>query len=495
MNPPLPRSVLLVLWLVLLSGLHIPMSVSSLQAAEYPRVMVILDASGSMWGKAGQATKIEAAREVMHKVIPGIPEEVSVGLTAYGHRRKGDCSDIEILIPVENTNRKELLGRVDALSPKGKTPIAAAVKLVAESIRNSEEETTIILVSDGHETCHDDPCKVIRALKESGIHFVMHVVGFAVNQKQKEQLDCLADATGGRYFGAADTGTLLKALETIRTEVHRKVEKAKTTVSAVSTGLGKLRIAMPRDALECMNTIKIVRVKDGKLVKRIKSTLIADDEHPLPAGQYEVIGGYANSNYKPDSEVSLGMYEIEGGRTTELNMGSLAIDITGELSAMPAGAVIITRKGENAVNLITPETGNTHYFYKTKPLPPGTYDLAVHYKGSYLHKTKDKPVVLHAGAVVKPGLETRVAIDTGIQLKQPQNPDVSSWALVPSGKNTPLIKIEKASNGDYPLWKPYAVPPGTYDLMIYLEGMTEPLAAGKNLSIAKGTLLTFDTGM
>ncbi|MDY6951434.1 MAG: hypothetical protein SWE60_07980 [Thermodesulfobacteriota bacterium] len=49
--------------------------------------------------------------------------------------------------------------------------------------------------------------------------------------------------------------------------------------------------------------------------------------------------------------------------------------------------------------------------------------------------------------------------------------------------------------GDYPLWGPYAVPPGTYDLFLFLEGMTEPLPVGEGLSISKGELLEFDTGL
>ena len=47
----------------------------------YPEVMFILDGSGSMWGKVGNETKIEAAKKVLHQVVPSIPEEVRVGLT------------------------------------------------------------------------------------------------------------------------------------------------------------------------------------------------------------------------------------------------------------------------------------------------------------------------------------------------------------------------------------------------------------------------------
>ena len=86
------RIALIVLTLVLfIPGL-------SASAEEYPGIMFILDGSGSMWGPAGSQTKIEAARDVMHQVVPSLPQELTIGLTSYGHRRKGDCSDVEVLI-------------------------------------------------------------------------------------------------------------------------------------------------------------------------------------------------------------------------------------------------------------------------------------------------------------------------------------------------------------------------------------------------------------
>lgn len=101
--------------------------ISAPHAEEYPGIMFILDGSGSMWGKAGDRTKIEAAREVMHEIVPGLPEELSTGLTSYGDRRKGDCADVETLFALGLNNRGELLKRSDAISPKGTTPIADSI--------------------------------------------------------------------------------------------------------------------------------------------------------------------------------------------------------------------------------------------------------------------------------------------------------------------------------------------------------------------------------
>ncbi len=63
------------------------------------RSIIVLDASGSMWGQIDGRAKLEIAREALGSVLTGIPAETEIGLMAYGHRSKGDCSDIELVVP------------------------------------------------------------------------------------------------------------------------------------------------------------------------------------------------------------------------------------------------------------------------------------------------------------------------------------------------------------------------------------------------------------
>ena len=134
-----------------------------------------------------------------------------VGLVAYGHRRKGDCDDVEELMPLGLLEKKKMIANIQALSPKGKTPISRSVRLTAERLKSLEDETTIILVSDGKETCDPDPCGLVKSLKASGIKFVMHVIGFDVTEEEREQLECMATAGGGHYYTAGNAGEFLAA--------------------------------------------------------------------------------------------------------------------------------------------------------------------------------------------------------------------------------------------------------------------------------------------
>jgi len=236
-------------------------------ADNYPEVMIILDGSGSMWAQLDGKTRIETAKQVLREIVPSLPAEVRVGLTAYGHREKGRCDDIEVLMPAGGTDRDLLLEKVMAISPKGKTPIADSVSMVVNDLRQKENETSIILVSDGLETCHSDPCALVRELKETGIKFILHVVGFAVTDVEDDQLSCLADAGGGVYYTAGNASELLAAFHSMQQELIQKVEyeKAATTQKKSRSGLGKLRVFYPdpNEKFKGLEVFTIVRKSDG----------------------------------------------------------------------------------------------------------------------------------------------------------------------------------------------------------------------------------------
>lgn len=450
----------------------------------FPEVMFILDGSGSMLGQAGSRKKIDAAKEVMGKVALSLPKEVKVGLTVYGHRRKGDCKDVEILVPSGSDDRSGLVEKVNAISPKGKTPMAASVRMVAEELKSKENETTIVLVSDGIETCDEDPCGVIKTLKESGIKFVLHVVGFDVDEKGKEQLNCMARAGGGVFFSASDSDSLLAALESVKKEVTVKVEQAKTTKVSSKSKLGKLKITMPESSVGTLAGIKILREKDGKLMKEAKPA--AEAGHPLLAGSYRVVLAYGNSNYQPASEAAAGVFEVKGGETTKADLGALVINKAKGLGDA-AEAVVIYVAGAEQPLVRNDAKGNDYYLWRAKPLPAGMYDLACVYSRS------DEVFRVVRGISIEGGKETVVTLDSGIHLKK--NPQIVSWELLPSGREEHVLKVQRRSDNDYPLFVAFPVEPGTYDLNVFLDGMSEPLPAGEGIEIKRGETVEFDTGL
>ncbi|SLN44415.1 von Willebrand factor type A domain protein [Falsiruegeria litorea R37] len=208
-----------------------------LLAQERPSAILVLDGSGSMWGQIDGTAKITIAQDVVQDLLTALPSEQSLGLTVYGHRRKGDCSDIETLVTPGSGTRDQIADAVRAIKPKGKTPMADAVVAAAQALRHTEEAATVILVSDGIETCAPDVCAVARKLEETGVNFTAHVVGFDVTDPEAlAQMQCLADETGGTFRSAANASELAAALTTVAAappELEPEPEPITTTFRAV----------------------------------------------------------------------------------------------------------------------------------------------------------------------------------------------------------------------------------------------------------------------
>ncbi len=204
-------------------------------------VIFVLDASGSMWGQIDGKAKITIAKEVMADLIDNMPAGFETGLIVYGHRRKGDCDDIETVMPLGPHNPSAMKVKVEAIQPKGKTPLSAAVKQAAQALRYTERRATVILVSDGLETCNIDPCQLAAELARTGVDFSVHVVGFGLSKGDQDRLRCLADQTGGLFLAADDAASLRDAL-------NQTVEKAKEPPAPVVEDPGTAEISGPAQA-------------------------------------------------------------------------------------------------------------------------------------------------------------------------------------------------------------------------------------------------------
>ncbi|MFO7931615.1 MAG: VWA domain-containing protein, partial [Desulfosalsimonas sp.] len=286
-------------------------------------IMFILDASGSMWGEVEGRDKIAIAREVMAGLIRDLPDNTRAGLIAYGHRRKGDCKDVEELVQMSPLDKEGLIRIIQGLSPKGKTPITYSVRLTAEKLKVLEDETTIILVSDGKESCGGDPCALVRELKESGLRFVMHVIGFDVGKEGRKQLECMAEAGGGRYFTAKTAGEFEAAARQV-------VQETKTA--------GFLEIMAFRNETPVRARVEVFKQDTGQRVRKVNTAM--DEKKPevlrLKPGTYKVVFTDEELPGNPSRSFSDVKIELDQtvSRTARFEAGIL------ELSAIKEGKSI-----------------------------------------------------------------------------------------------------------------------------------------------------------
>ncbi len=306
---------------------------ATMVCAEKSLIFYILDGSGSMWGRVDGKLKIQAAKEAMTTLLKETPDEVQCGVMVYGHRRKGDCSDIEMIVPIGKLKKEEAISRIKGITPKGKTPISDSIAMAIDHVKKSECVSTIVLVSDGIETCGKDPCGMTRSLKESGINFVMHVVGFDVEEKAAKQLSCIAQAGAGLYFSTSNATDLLAAMNRIKESVVKKekieapAEKAvpppepepvKQQISKSSTSIrikakGPGMVSLKYDSwLKPPYYWKLIDPETGE--EKAKFRVLEDQ--PVAPGEYQIVWRQSEHG---SGEVVLGeVISVVSRKTTEV---------------------------------------------------------------------------------------------------------------------------------------------------------------------------------
>ncbi len=256
------------------------------------RSIIVLDASGSMWGQIDGRAKLEIAREALNDVLQSIPADTELGLIAYGHREKGSCADIELIVPPAAGTAQAISDAAANLQFLGKTPLSDAVRQAASELRSTEEKATVILITDGIETCNADPCALGTELEASGVDFTAHVVGFGLTEEEGQQVACLATNTGGQYLTAADLKGLTMALQSVVIEAAPVPEAepappAPLQVNFAPTALLAPGIAKPEDNSSVAWEIHAINA-DGSTGERL-TTEYNDPKIYFEPGTYRLI--------------------------------------------------------------------------------------------------------------------------------------------------------------------------------------------------------------
>ena len=207
----------------------------SFAQSEAKPIIFIYDASGSMWGQIDGGTKKDIASKVLTTTIDNLPEYQKIGLIAYGHRNKSDCNDIEFLIDINNESKSKVKNSVESITPIGRTPLAQSATMAIKSLNENKTEATIILITDGIESCDGEICKVIEKAVANKVKLKFHVVGFGLKDIEKKELKCAAQAGNGNYYDANNAEGLQDVLTEATVETIDKL-KENFSVYAVKNG-------------------------------------------------------------------------------------------------------------------------------------------------------------------------------------------------------------------------------------------------------------------
>lgn len=234
----------------------LPVAAAHADPAQYAPTMLILDASGSMQRPDQGATMMDSAKKAVRTFVDSAPAEAKVGLTTYGTGTGNDeadkaagCRDVQILQQPNTIDKPALTSAVDGIQARGWTPMGTALRQAAEALPSSGPRS-IVLVSDGDDTCAPpDPCEVAKELKQKGVDLVVHSIGFAVDDKARAQLTCMAQTTGGSYTDAADGAALERILPRVSSAALRNYQATGTPITGTD-GYRTAPVAKPGQYLD-----------------------------------------------------------------------------------------------------------------------------------------------------------------------------------------------------------------------------------------------------
>lgn len=219
-----------------------------------PRILILLDGSSSMGNKwIGNERRFDAASRIITSLIDSlykVNKDVEFALRVYGHQypaQENNCYDTRREVMFSKDNFTQMSLRLAALRPIGVSPIAFSLKEAVENDLTDPLQNTysLILVTDGGESCGGNICEVMEKLLSKKIEFKPYILSLVNDAALKGQYDCL-----GNYLLVSKEDELKPAVGKIvdayrQMFVMQRIDK-KLLESAVVNTPSVLKVDIPK---------------------------------------------------------------------------------------------------------------------------------------------------------------------------------------------------------------------------------------------------------
>jgi Ca-activated chloride channel family protein len=298
-----------------------------------PHAVVILDGSGSMWGPIDGTPKIEVAQQGLTSLIERLEGRADLGLLGYGHRRKGDCRDIDLAFPPGPIDAAAAKQWVAKFSPRGKTPMASAITTAGQALAEKGPGGSIVVVTDGADNCRQDPCAAASALIDADPTLKMHVVILGKTDEDMRKTRCIAEAGHGSIADVGSPAELAPALDKIVMALTGSATPEGADAAAAGPPGLRLSLRLGADGAEWTEGLAWEVTRDGVPVYTGSSARPALD---LAPGRYRVKVTTSGLVAEQDADVA-----ERGATTVTLNLqaGMMRINLvagTGSASVAEA---------------------------------------------------------------------------------------------------------------------------------------------------------------
>lgn len=438
-------------------------------------IELVVDGSGSMNALMGGSTKVDILKKTLKDLATQpFPTDTQrfLGLRTFGATSTMDdknCQDTQLLTPIKPLEASAWASSISKLSAQGGSPLAYAMDKAAADFPDAGEDTDnlMIVVTDGTDTCQQDPCDVALKLHQSPKKVIIHVIGFDLDSRTQSQLTCISKSADGQFYLARNEYELRNDLE-----------------QAIYANYPyNLRLKVVAGATPIPATLTVYQGGTEKIVQRDKVTGIKF--YKLPTGTYDISVEYSDSPEATKPSKLLKGVDLQATtraeQTVQLALGNLTIGAYDQ-SGAPTKALFQVRKTSGEVTVPSFMAGPEP---QTIALTPGNYDVSAE---------MTDPNGLHLTAVatskeIREGATTEemFKFQTGQFLVRIQHPDKG---FIPGAYHVTKIDMpdDVVATGDVsPDGTVMELPPGAYD--IYLDVKDPDLAGIAGIKLA-GTQIT-----
>ena len=317
--PTLSQLPMRILYILVVSIIVFPLFVSAQKLDEFkkPRILILLDGSSSMvndW--MPPKTRFQTASDIIIRLMDSIYQsnkDVEFSLRVFGHQHhvpENNCLDTrnEVMFTKDNLTQMEL--RLASLRPKGVSPIAYSLKIAAENdfVQERDYAYSLILITDGAESCGGDICLVVQSLLQKKIQFRPYIISLVDYAPLQEQYNCL-----GTYLQASKPEEVTTTINTIA-EGYRKL-----LATPIVKPKPEVPVVVPKPTIIKKPTVAVkIPPKDTVEDKPVNMSL------PLPVVDNKKVA------------ISVGQAKIETIKTnSKIKIDTASIPMPEQISAIP----------------------------------------------------------------------------------------------------------------------------------------------------------------
>ncbi len=322
------------------------------------RILFLLDASGSMYARMDNDTRINVAKKMLSRMVDSLKhiEGLEIGLRVYGHqfpKERRNCHDTKLEVPFRLGNHEEIKEEIKDIRPKGTTLIAYSLQEAAYDFPDASTRNIIILITDGIEECEGDPCAVSTALQRQGVILKPFIIGIGLDEEFRQEFECV-----GKYFEANTEEAFRNVLGVV---VSQALNNTTCQVNLLDS-YGK--------PTETDVNLSFFDHGNGRFIKNVVHTIndrgVPDTIYLDPAYGYDVVAHTIPAVRKDNVNITPGKHTIIA---LDAPQGELSLTVDGLMGYGQLQA-LIKRPGSDKIL-------HVHEFNTVEPYLVGKYDIEI----------------------------------------------------------------------------------------------------------------------